>query len=841
MASSYLVRRRTDWPLRPNDHPNTMPQNVAHMEQTAQGQNQMYSPRMNGSPQANSYGWSQPPEQYQQNNYNQHNSYNNQPSYNNQQPQPHYDQTPQTSSYHNQPPPAQPYQQQTYSTGLQEQPNFSPFPVIRNPPPNVPPTDEQKEATLEASREPVLKCNDPETQLTWAQDTLVYVEVSQQNEQRVSATQAPRSRTPRIEHALREDAVKIVQFLAEQHHPKAEFLRGMWLEFGKFGERVDKKEAFHCYTRAAEKGYARAHYRIGMQFESSNDALKAIKYYQRGVDAGDSASCYRLGMMTLLGQHGQQQDFERGLSLIYSAAETSDENAPQGAYVWGMLKAGELPQIKVPEMYLQKDANAAKINIEKAAYLGFSKAQLKMGSAYELGEMGCPFDPALSLHYNALAARQGEADAEMAISKWFLCGHDGLFEKNEELAFTYAQRAAVNGLATAQFAMGYFYEVGIYVTSDLQSAREWYQKAKASGNPDAETRISAISRSKTLSRKDHERVALSKIRQGYGNAQNAPPMPPMPPIPDVQSPSLDMPDPSRLNLTSPGGRSPSTAPYPAGPSNIPAPNPDFRPTSAFGVNPNLRNNNQPPSGYGQPQYGPGPGPAPYQQPYDQRPGPSPGPGGYGRVATMPPQMPHQPQNYSQARPGPPPRPHTNSPYLNPQQQQGRPNQPPMPPKIDIGFSAPNDPTGADRINRPVDYSGQRLPGPGGQPPRTSSRPPDRKPLPPGPGGPSQQGQRPPPPQKQYQQKPQYPPQNVKPANIAPSKVPANPGPAPAKVSKPNTVKPNAVKPATKHHAGQGPASFEEMGIPKVKDKSDCVSTSPVSRLRFEDVNQWDEY
>lgn len=791
------------------------------MEQAAQGRDQTFSPRMNGSPQSNSYGWNQPPNpQPSYSHPPQHSSYDNQ-----QQPHSPYDQNPQPHFQYNQPlqsPTANTYQQQQYSTGLPEQPNFSPFPIIRNPPPNIPPTDEQKEATLEVAREPVLRCNDPETQLTWAQDTLAYVEIAQQNEQRVSATQAPRARTPRIEHALREDATKIVNFLAEQHHPKAEFLKGMWLEFGKFGERIDKKEAFHCYTRAAEKGYARAHYRIGMQFESSNDALKAIKYYQRGVDAGDSASCYRLGMMTLLGQHGQQQDFERGLNLIYSAAETADENAPQGAYVWGMLKAGELPQIKVPEYHLPKDLGAAKVNIEKAAYLGFSKAQLKMGSAYELAELGCSFDPALSLHYNALAARQGEAEAEMAISKWFLCGHDGLFEKNEELAFTYAQRAAVNGLGTAQFAMGYFYEVGIYVTSDMQSAREWYQKAKTNGNPDADTRISAISRSKTLSRKDHEHVALRKIRQQYGNAQNAPTMPS---IPDDQSSSLNMPDPSRLNLSSPGGRSQSTAPYPAGPSNMPTGNPEFRPTSAFGINPNLRANTQPIGGYGQPTYGPGPGPnmpyqhGPYdQRPYDQRPGPSPGPGGYGRVSSMPPQIPAQGPNYSQPRPGPPPRPNTNSPYLHP--QQGRPGQPTLP-KIDIGFSAPIDSTGADRKNRPQDYSSHRPYPPGqGQVPRTSSRPnvPQKKPLPP-PGN-SQPSSRPTPPQKQ-----QYPPQNVKPANIAPSKVSATPSPAPQKSSKPNTVSANAVKPAPKYHPGQGPASFEEMGIPKVKDKSDCVSTS----------------
>lgn len=37
--------------------------------------------------------------------------------------------------------------------------------------------------------------------------------------------------------------------------------------------------------------------------------------------------------MALLGQHGQSLDYERGVRLISFAAETADENAPQGAYV----------------------------------------------------------------------------------------------------------------------------------------------------------------------------------------------------------------------------------------------------------------------------------------------------------------------------------------------------------------------------------------------------------------------------------------------------------------------------------------------------------------------------
>jgi hypothetical protein len=37
--------------------------------------------------------------------------------------------------------------------------------------------------------------------------------------------------------------------------------------------------------------------------------------------------------MILLGQHGQRQDFNTGLDYIRLAAQSCDQNAPQGAYV----------------------------------------------------------------------------------------------------------------------------------------------------------------------------------------------------------------------------------------------------------------------------------------------------------------------------------------------------------------------------------------------------------------------------------------------------------------------------------------------------------------------------
>ncbi|KAK5126318.1 hypothetical protein LTR85_010554 [Meristemomyces frigidus] len=537
-----------------------------------------------------------------------------------------------------------------------ETPHLSPFPKLVNPLQNVPLSDEELEATLENARTLVLNSNDPDMQLAWASDALVYVGVCADNEERIAAAkpQAARSATPRIEHQLRVDAMNIVTFLADQHHPKAEFLRGMWLEWGRFGQREDKKEAFRCYSRAADRGCARAEYRIGMLYESYNDPIKALRHYHRGVDAGDAASCYRLGMMTLRGQHGQPQDFAKGIDLIKRSAQAADENAAQGAYVYGSLLARQLPQIEVPERFLQTDERQARVNIEKAAYLKFAKAQLRMGSAYELGSLGCEFNPALSMHYNALAAKQGEPEADMALSKWFLVGSEGLFPKNEELAYTYAERAAQSGLPTAEFALGYFSEIGMYVPVDLEKALDWYQKASRHGNEDARGRVEGLSRKQVLSRQDHENVAITRIKSQYGSQRGARPERFQQRQPTAsrlgQSMTIGESGPGYNNGTPPPAsgtrlsgstvqplsREPSTIPYPVdnrpptvppidsrpasvapypledgphsqnptpriGPAggffNVQQPlrpsttvNPDMRPSSAFQVNPELRSN-----------------------------------------------------------------------------------------------------------------------------------------------------------------------------------------------------------------------------------------------------------
>ena len=828
-----------------------------------------------------------------------------------------------------------------------EGPNFSPFPRVKGD--NIPPSDEEKEEILYNAREHVLHSNNVSMQLSWARDALNWVEIAAEAHMRENNGQTTRSQTPKVEHQLRADAVQIVEYLCQQNHPEALFMKAKWIEFGKFGYRLDLKEAYLGYKKAAEQAYGRAEYRMGMLFENTNDIQKALEHYNLGLSYKDSAASYRLGMMNLTGQHGQRKDFQRGLELIQTAADSADEDAPQGAYVYGMLIARDLPDINIPEGMLPYNVNVARQYIEKAAYLGFSKAQLKMGQAYELCQLGCDFNPACSLHYYGLASRQGQPEAALGVSRWFLFGYEGVFQKNEQLAFKYAKTAGESGLPTGEFAMGYYFEIGIHVQKNLREARAWYEKASEHGNSDAKGRLSGLDQSKTLTKADHETTVLTRIKSQHGSQrgqrperfkQKESPLPtlsesgPATPVegptaalplkgaasprqsprqkPTIVGDQYDMPDHSRHS--SMGNRPPaftvnldqnlavrpkSVAPYPEDdrppplhlnrPKSV-APYPDDdvnggrpplsphynpqirpsagpqadRPMSAFGIRPQNQNtlhqsqstsNLVPPAGT-QPPRGrlasagwepqlpaggggyrqPSPGPGGYRQP-------SPGP---GRNDFPPQRLPYDagPQPGRQSvGPGPPPvsgpvdpmrnRLTKNNPHPGQFSMSNSSSQhlPPQQPGYGMsggggggGGGQPGRDYGQRTSSRPMSdvYSGggrvdslpsqvghSRLPSAGG----VAGRPLKDRPA----AMDAMAGRQSAPPLQHAQHPPQ---QRPSPANSMPNF--HSPSPQQQPPSRPGSVHPSAAP--QKPMSGQGPATFEAMGIPQGKNDSDCVST-----------------
>jgi TPR repeat protein len=177
-----------------------------------------------------------------------------------------------------------------------------------------------------------------------------------------------------------------------------------------------------------------------------------------------------MGMAYLLGQINLNPDAYAALALLRAAYKSSTIDCPQPAYVYGMLLAGEmevtteipyslvLPQNTHDTAALSSQLAQAREALERAAYLCLPQAQYKCGWMYEHASYGCAYDPLMSVQWYSLASQGGEVEADMALSKWFLCGAEGHFGKNEKLARTFAEKAARKGHQNGSFAMGYYYE-----------------------------------------------------------------------------------------------------------------------------------------------------------------------------------------------------------------------------------------------------------------------------------------------------------------------------------------------------------------------------------------------
>src|ERR1700728_4077400 len=155
-----------------------------------------------------------------------------------------------------------------------------------------------------------------------------------------------------------------------------------------------------------------------------------------------------MGMAHLMGQLGIQANPEQAVPLLHRAATLASLDVPQPAYVYGLLLLGEFSHVTIqPQLFRpflppgSTPTQEARKHLERAAYLNFSPAQYKLAHAYEFAQPPFPFDPLLSVQYYSLASQQGESEADMALSKWFLCGAEGFFEKDESLAFTFAEKA----------------------------------------------------------------------------------------------------------------------------------------------------------------------------------------------------------------------------------------------------------------------------------------------------------------------------------------------------------------------------------------------------------------
>ena len=281
------------------------------------------------------------------------------------------------------------------------------------------------------------------------------------------------------------DAHKIVKKLVASGSPDAMFYLADCYGQGALGLEVNPKEAFQLYNSAAKTGHAQSAYRVAVCCELGQDGgggtrrdhVKAVQFYKRAATLGDGPAMFKMGMIMLKGLLGQQPNRREGVSWLKRAAERADEDNPHALHELAMLhESAQSADVVV------RDEQYALQLYTQSANLGYKYSQHRLGSAYEYGTLGVQMDPRQSIAWYSRAAQQGEHQSEFALSGWYLTGSEPLLAQSDTEAYLWARKAAASGLAKAEYAMGYYTEVGIGCQPNLEEAKKWYFRAAGKSN-----------------------------------------------------------------------------------------------------------------------------------------------------------------------------------------------------------------------------------------------------------------------------------------------------------------------------------------------------------------------
>ena len=292
--------------------------------------------------------------------------------------------------------------------------------------------------------------------------------------------------------ALTSEAMKWLKRLATHGicpYPDAQFMLAELYGRGQYGLKVNHRKAFALYFAASKQCHPASTYRTAVCYEMGagvkKDAARAIQFYRKAAAGGDPLAMHKYALMLLYGHLGMKKNLKEGISWLKRACAVATVDCPHSLVDLARLyeKDSGCPMVIPDEGYSLELYN-------QAARLGYPPAQYRLGTCHEFGLLGCPMEPQTALKWYAKAADQNYAEAELALSHWYLTGTPAtaledmehindhiVIKPSENDAFTWARRAAFQGLPKAQYTLGYYFEEGIGCVEDMDAAVLWYRKS----------------------------------------------------------------------------------------------------------------------------------------------------------------------------------------------------------------------------------------------------------------------------------------------------------------------------------------------------------------------------
>ncbi|EIW66896.1 hypothetical protein TREMEDRAFT_34129 [Tremella mesenterica DSM 1558] len=333
---------------------------------------------------------------------------------------------------------------------------------------------------------------DPEAQFAFSK---YLIEAAKKLGDEISQTEPKLGRKYR--DTLLQESLRNIKKLAEakQPYPDAQFFLANLYGTGQLGLQVDHEKAYYLYLMASKLNHAAATYRAAVCNEigagTKKDYNRAVLFYRKAAALADTAAMYKLGMILLGGLLGQARNSREAIVWLRRAAAQADEDNPHALHELALLHERANNGGVVPH-----DPLMARELFNQAAQLGYAPAQFKLGSCHEFGTLGCPIDPRRSIAWYTKAAEKGDSEAELALSGWYLTGSEGVLKQSDTEAYLWGRKAANKGLAKAEYAVGYYSELGIGVKQDMDQAKRWYMRAAAQQHKRAMQRLTELNSAK---------------------------------------------------------------------------------------------------------------------------------------------------------------------------------------------------------------------------------------------------------------------------------------------------------------------------------------------------------
>lgn len=272
-------------------------------------------------------------------------------------------------------------------------------------------------------------------------------------------------------------AISLYEFGAMEGHAPSQSILGLLYDQG-IETKEDDESAFSLYLSAAEQGHRAAMLSVGLAYRFgwgiNPSPQRAAEWLEKAANLGTVSAQAHLGELYEQGELGQPN---------LEIAENWYAQAASKGEPFSLFKSGAL-------QWNRGDKQAALAAFREAASQGQPDAQYNLGLMYENpskfdpdGQLNLERDLDTSLSFMRSAASGGSVFAQKILAGALSGGLGGKYVEFSE-AFENAQKCAaansdVQGLC--QFRVAYFYEHGLGVERNLETAIEQYEAALVNG------------------------------------------------------------------------------------------------------------------------------------------------------------------------------------------------------------------------------------------------------------------------------------------------------------------------------------------------------------------------